>query len=69
MRRPPLQNNMKANGNYIGISAIIGGVSLGMIALIAIFSPDHMTSAPWIVGALSLMGFGLGYLSAKQQAG
>ena len=56
---------MKENNSYIGIAGIIGGACLGVIALIGIFSPEHMTIAPWTVGALSIMGLGLGYLSSK----
>lgn len=58
---------MKENNSYIGIATIVGGVCLGVIALTAIFSPEHMTTAPWTVGALSIMGLGLGYLSSKRE--
>lgn len=51
--------------NYIGIAAIIGVACVGIVALIAIFTPENMDVAGWTVGALSLMGLGLGYLSSK----
>lgn len=57
---------MKENNSYIGIATIVGGVCLGVTALIAIFSPEHMTIAPWILGPLAIMGLGLGYLSSKR---
>ena len=59
---------MKQNNSYIGIAFIIGGVCLGVIALIAIFSPEHMTTAPWTVSALSIMGLGLGHMSSKRES-
>ena len=50
----------------IGITAIVGGISLGAIAVIAIFSPENLSVAPWIVGGLSMMGIALGYFSLKK---
>ena len=54
------------NSTYIGITAIIGGVSMVSVALIAIFSPENLSVAPWIVGGLSIMGIALGYFSSNR---
>lgn len=59
-------NNMNNNNGYAGIAAIAGLVSLGSVALIAIFSPENLIVAPWIVGAMAFMALGLGYLSNKR---
>ncbi|QXD23301.1 hypothetical protein F7C95_15415 [Opitutia bacterium ISCC 51] len=54
------------NAAYVGIAAIIGGVSVAMVALVAIFSPQNISVAPWIVGGLSIMGIALGYFSSNR---
>lgn len=60
-------NETKApNAAYVGIAAIIGGVSVAMVALVAIFSPQNISVAPWIVGGLSIMGIALGYFSSNR---
>lgn len=61
MNDPKIQN-----AAYIGITAIIGGVSLVMVALIVIFSPENISVAPWIVGGLSILGIALGYFSSNR---
>lgn len=52
-------------GYLVGITLIIGGASLGSVALIAIFSPEYIPVTPWIVAGLSAMGVALGYFSQK----
>jgi hypothetical protein len=62
-----IMNETKApNAAYVGIAAIIGGVSVAMVALVAIFSPQNISVAPWIVGGLSIMGIALGYFSSNR---
>ncbi len=56
---------MDNSKTYIGISALIGGASVGIVALIAIFSPQNIAVAGWVVGALCLMGAVLGVLSSR----
>ncbi|WP_309025994.1 hypothetical protein [Pelagicoccus enzymogenes] len=55
-------NHQKA---CVGIAAIVSGVSVGIVALFAIFAPVSLPAAGWIVAPLSLMGIGLGFLSTK----
>jgi peptidoglycan/LPS O-acetylase OafA/YrhL len=62
-----INENPQSNAVYFGIAAILGGASLGVIALIAIFSPDNLSVAPWIVGGLSMMGIALGYFSSNSR--
>jgi len=51
---------------FIGIAGSIGGISVGVVALVAIFATDHMAAAAWIVGALAIMGIALGYFASKR---
>ena len=51
----------------VGITAIIGGASMIAVTVIAIFSPEHLAVAPWIVGGLSMMGIALGYFSSNSR--
>jgi hypothetical protein len=48
-----------------GIASVIGGVSLCIVAVVAIFAKDHLSTAAWIVAALSVMGLGLGSFASK----
>ena len=61
-----MTENKIQNAATLGITAIVGGVSLAAVALIAIFSPDNISVAPWIVGGLSIMGIALGYFSSNR---
>ena len=54
------------NETVIGIWAIVGSVSPVSVALIAIFSPEIMSVAPWIIRSLSMMGIALGYFSSDR---
>ena len=60
-----MKNIKERNAALLGIAAIIGGVSLVMVTLIAIFSPSSLSVAPWIVGGLTVLGIALGYFSSK----
>ena len=51
---------------YMGIAGSIGGISVGIVALVAIFASDHMAAAAWIVGSLAAMGVALGYFASKR---
>ncbi len=58
----------KKGGNpFVGIAGAIGGVSVAVVALIGIFARERMDVAGWVVGALAVMGIGLGYFAAKRQ--
>jgi len=49
----------------VGIASVIGGISLCIVAVIAIFAKDQLSVAPWIVAALSIMGIVLGFFASK----
>ena len=48
----------------VAIAAIIGGVSLAIVVIIAILARDQLSIAAWIVAALAFMGMGLGYFAS-----
>ena len=49
----------------VSIAAVIGGISLSFVVVIAIFASDQLLLAAWIVTALAVMGLGLGIFAAK----
>jgi hypothetical protein len=49
----------------VGIASVIGGISLCIVVVIAIFAKDQLSVAPWIVAALAIMGIGLGFFASK----
>ena len=49
----------------VGIASVIGGISLCIVAVIAIFAKDQLSVAAWIVAALAIMGIGLGFFASK----
>jgi len=49
----------------VGIASVIGGISLSIVTVIAIFAKDQLSVAPWIVAALAIMGIGLGFFASK----
>jgi hypothetical protein len=49
----------------VGIAGVIGGISLCIVAVIAIFAKDQLSVAAWIVAALAAMGIGLGIFASK----
>lgn len=64
-----MNEKSRSSSAIVGITAIIGGVSLVAVALVAIFSPQNLTVTPWIIGGLSTMGIALGYLSIDKKRG
>ena len=50
---------------FVGIASVIGGISVGIVVVIAIFAKDQLSVAPWIVAALAIMGIGLGFCASK----
>ncbi len=61
-----MKENSSQNSVYVGITAIVGGVSMVATALIVIFSPENLSVAPWIVAGLSTMGIALGYFASNR---
>ena len=51
----------------VGIAGIIGGISIVIVAIVAIFAQQHFVIAAWIVGALAAMGTVLGLAANKHQ--
>jgi uncharacterized membrane-anchored protein len=49
----------------VGIAAVIGGISLCIVAVIAIFAKAQLKVAVWIVAALAIMGIGLGFFVSR----
>ena len=49
----------------VGIASVIGGISLCIVAVIAIFAKDQLSVAPWIIAALAIMGIVLGFFASK----
>ncbi|MDO8587193.1 MAG: hypothetical protein Q7T82_09150 [Armatimonadota bacterium] len=50
---------------FVGMAATIGGISVAVVAIIAIFAKEQLAIAAWVVGALALMGVFLGAMAAK----
>ena len=54
------------NGNpVVAIAAVIGGISLTIVIVLAILAKDQLSLAPWMVAALAAMGIGLGFFASK----
>jgi drug/metabolite transporter (DMT)-like permease len=49
----------------VAIAAIISGVSLVIVVIIAILARNQLSIAAWIVAALAVMGMGLGYFASN----
>jgi hypothetical protein len=59
----------KENVNpFLGIAGAIGGFSVAIVVLIGVFAREHMGVAPWIIGALAVMGICLGYFASKRDS-
>ena len=50
----------------VGVAGVVGGISLCIVAILAIFAKDQLAVAPWIVAALAIMGIGLGYFASRK---
>jgi hypothetical protein len=49
----------------VGIAGVIGGISLCIVVVILVFAKDQLSIAPWIIGALAIMGMALGFFASK----
>jgi hypothetical protein len=49
----------------VGIASVLGGISLSIVAVIAVLAKDQLWVAAWIVAALAVMGIGLGFFASK----
>lgn len=50
---------------FVGLSALIGGTSIGIVALFALFAPGSIAASVWIVGPLCFMGAAFGFLLSR----
>ncbi len=51
------------NNPFVGIAGIVGGFSVGVVAVIAILASNQLMAAVWVVGILALMGISLGIMA------
>jgi Zn-dependent protease len=49
----------------VSIASVIGGISVAIVAVIAVLAKDQLSVAPWIVAALAIMGIVLGFFASK----
>ena len=52
---------------FVGIAAVVGGTTCGMIALIVIFVGESAWVAAPVALAMATMGIGLGYFRMKKK--
>jgi len=52
---------------FVAIAGIVGGISVAIVAVIALFAKDQLMLAPWVVGVLALMGAILGAMARKKE--
>lgn len=64
-----MNNEIDTSKACVGIAALIGGISVGIVALVTIFSPEQLAVAGWLVASLCLMGSALGYFTTRRRAG
>jgi hypothetical protein len=58
----------KKNDNpFVGIAGVIGGISAGIVAIIAVTSSSQLHIAVWLIGILAVMGLALGLLAYKRE--
>ena len=61
--KPGKEKTMKDCNAMVGIATVIGGSSVGVVTIFAIFAKEEMQLGAIIVGALCLMGIVLGVLA------
>ena len=59
-----MKEKNQQTGALISIAGIIGGVSIVIVTIFAIFIPDQITVSAYIVGILAVMALGLGKFAA-----
>ena len=60
-------SNMYQTNPLVGIAGTIGGISIAIVTILAIFAKDQLYVAAWVVGALAIMGAVLGLVAHKRQ--
>jgi hypothetical protein len=51
--------------SMVYLAGTIAGISVGIVAVFAIFVPEQMLACALIVGALCIMGLGLGMIMSR----
>ena len=49
----------------VAIAGVIGGISIAIVAIIAVLAKDQLPVAPWVIAPLAGMGIVLGYFASK----
>jgi Zn-dependent protease len=49
----------------VAIAGVIGGISLSIVVVVLVFAREQLPVAAWIVGALAVMGIGLGFFATR----
>jgi hypothetical protein len=51
----------------VAIVGIVGGISIAIVVIFAVFARDQMAIAAWMVGALALMGVIVAPLAGRRK--
>ncbi len=62
-----MESKNKNANVLVQIAAIIGAFAIPIVAIFAIFAKNQMVVSAYIVGALCIMGLGLGSIYARSQ--
>ena len=57
----------KKGNPFVGIAASLGGMSVGIVAILAVLARDQLMIAVWIVCAFTILGIGLGAMAWKYE--
>lgn len=52
---------------FVGIAGAVGGISIAIVAIFAIFAPEQLKYSPYVVGALALMGIFMGFFALRKK--
>ncbi len=62
-----MMSEERDRGNpLVALAGVVCGMSALIVTILAIFAKDQLNMAPWIVGALAVMGIALGVLTTKK---
>jgi uncharacterized membrane protein len=57
----------EAENPMVAIAAVIGGISVAIVALFVIFAKEQLEHAPLVIGALAVMGIFMGLFSLRKK--
>jgi len=52
---------------FVAIAGTTGGISVAVVAVLAIFAREHLMVATWVVAGLAVMGVLLGAMALKKK--